>query len=268
MPIELDLRQCRTKVLSLPDNPLRREAVVALCDRLRLPYELVDAVRCAPGDVGCALSHLRALRAAEGQLPLLVLEDDVGAAEDCSHLLTVPDDADAIWLGASIFGAMPIVNYVGFAHTTLTEEAGHGLLRAHNLLSAHAILYLSERFRQAAIDVIMRCVIDLGRAPDCGLAMIQSDFNIYVERTPRFFQAADLQPPGRAHLEEWTRLTLEPTPVGRVEGLQVDGQLRLANTVRTERGLEWAWAEDPAQPSQVASEGPTSPETASDSRDL
>jgi hypothetical protein len=243
LPLEIDLRQCQTRVVSLAEDLRRREAVSNLCGRLELNYELVDAVKCTPGHIGCGLSHLRALRAAEGDLPLLLLEDDVDVSEHYSSLLTVPDDADAVWLGASDFGAVSLVNHVGFFHMQLADEAEHGLLRVHNLLSTHAILYLTERFRRAAIDAITHSVVDLGRPPDCGLAMIESDFNAYAVRDMRFFQAAELQAPGRAHLEEWTRFTLEPSVVGFTCLIDAPDEVRRVHSVRTPRGLDWAWAE-------------------------
>jgi hypothetical protein len=210
---------------------------------LELPFELVDAIRCSPGHIGCGLSHLRGLRAAEAHLPLLVLEDDVGVSEHYSPILTVPDNTDAIWLGASDFGALSIVDHVGFIHMQLAEEAECGLLRVHNLLSTHAILYLTERFRLAAIEAIIKCVADLGRPPDCGLAMIQSDFNVYAGREMSFFQDGTLQPPGRALVEEWTRFTLRPAILGTSCLIDAPGQIRRVESVRTARGLDWTWSE-------------------------
>jgi hypothetical protein len=241
--IQIDLRQCQTKVISLPEDHARRGSVSALCESLGLSYELIDAIKCSPGHVGCGLSHLKALRAAEGQLPLLVLEDDIAVSEHYTPILTVPDDADAVWLGASIFGAVSIVNYVGFIHMQLADEAEHDLLRVHNLLSTHAILYLTERFRRAAVNSITKCVVDLGRPPDCGLAMIESDFNVYAVKEMRFYQAAELQPPGRAVLEEWTRLTLKPSVDGFRCLIDAPGEIREVKSIRTPRGPEWTWAD-------------------------
>ena len=243
MSVQIDLRQCKTKVISLPDDHARRESVSALCERLGLSYELVDAIKCKPGHLGCGLSHLKVLRAAEGQLPLLVLEDDVAASEHYSPILTVPDDADAIFLGASNFGALSIVDHIGFAQMMLADEAAHGLLRVYNLLSAHAILYLTERFRRAAVQSMTKCVVDLGRPPDCGLAMIESDFNVYSVKDMRFYQAAELQPPGRAILEEWTRFTLKPSVDGFRCFIDAPDQVREVKSIRTSRGPEWTWAD-------------------------
>lgn len=228
-------------MISLADDTLRRTAVSSLCDQLELPYRIVDAIRCSPGRIGCGLSHLKVLRSTS-PLPLLVLEDDVGVSEAYSPLITVPDDTDAIWLGASTYGAVSLTDYVGFTDSLLLDEAEHGLLRAHNLLTTHAILYLTDRFRKAAIDAITECIADLDWDPDRGLARIQSDYNVYAVREPPFFQAADLQSPGRRFVEEATRLTLRPTDLSIVYNLVCDGVPRPAKAVRTERGLGWAWA--------------------------
>ena len=240
MTAEIDLRNCKTKVVGLAEDTARRASVTELCQRLGLDYEIVDAVKCSPGHLGCGLSHLRVLRSTEA-LPLLLLEDDVAETEHYRPLVRAPEDADAIWLGASDFGAVPVANHAGFIHLLLAEEADEGLLRVHNLLSTHAVLYLTERFRRAAIESITRAVVDLGRPPDCGLAMIQSDFNVYAPRDLFFYQAAHLQAPGREQLEEWTRVTLRPSILGYRCLIDAPGEVREVVSVRTARGLEWTW---------------------------
>ncbi len=243
--MRIDLRTCDTRVLGLADDVRRRESALRLCERLGLRYRIVDAVRCAPADIGCGLSHLRVLRDGDGPLPLLVLEDDVLETASFRPELAIPDDADAVWLGASVFGAVRLADHLGFEHMQLLDEAADGLLRAYNLLCAHAILYLSERFRSAAIGAITASLADLGRPPDCGLAMIQRDFNVYTLREPLFYQAAHLQRRGRQLVDGWTRITLKPTPVGATCLFDAPGRPRGAIAVRTASGaLDWAWADE------------------------
>jgi hypothetical protein len=72
--------------------------------------------------------------------------------------------------------------------------------------------------------------------------MIQADHNVYAVRKPAFYQAAALQPPGRANQEDATRLALNPLHIGSVEPLWLEG---VAHNVRIERHddrLKWVWA--------------------------
>ena len=242
MPFSLDLRQCETLVLNLAEDVQRRESVVALCEQLGLSHRLVDAVKCSPGRIGCGLSHLKALRQAGPVRPALILEDDVAATEAFRHVITVPDDADAIYLGCSIYGAVEMVDYIGFTGRLLAEDATDGLLRVYNLLATHAILYLSERYKRRAFEAIVASIVDRDWDPDRGLAKIHADFNIYAMRHPAFYQAAALQPPGRAEVQESaTRIVLDPLPIGSVEPIWLDG---VAHEIRIERQddrLKWVW---------------------------
>jgi hypothetical protein len=241
MPLSLDLRHCETLVLNLAEDVERRESAVALCQRLGLSGRIVEAVKCTPGRIGCGLSHLKALRQADPSRPTLILEDDVAATEDFSPVLTAPQDADAIYLGVSAYGAVELIDYVGFTGRLLAEEAGEGMLRVYNLLAAHATVYLTERYRRRAIEAITESIVDRDWDPDRGLAMIQADFNVYAVRDPAFYQSAALQPPGREQQESATRLALNPLPVGAVEPIWLDG---VAHDIRIERHddrLRWVW---------------------------
>jgi hypothetical protein len=242
MPISLHLRQCETLILNLAEDVRRRESAVGLCERLGLSYRLVDAVKCSPGRIGCGLSHLKALRQADPGRPTLILEDDIAVTEDFSPVLAVPDDADAVYLGVSAYGAVEMIDYIGFTGRLLAEEAGEGLLRVYNLLAAHATVYLTDRYRRRAIEAITESLIDRDWDPDRGLAMIQAEFNVYALGKPAFYQAAALQPPGRAEQQEGaTRIVLNPLPIGAVEPIWLDG---VAHEIRIERQdgrLKWVW---------------------------
>ena len=80
--LTLDLRACQTVALNLPEDGRRRESVTQACADAGLNLALVEGIKASPGRTGCALSHLRALRAYAETRPLLVLEDDVRLTED------------------------------------------------------------------------------------------------------------------------------------------------------------------------------------------
>jgi hypothetical protein len=223
----------------MAEDTARRQSVSGICDQLGLSYDIVDAIKCSPGPIGCGLSHLKALRSTTA--PALILEDDIGVSAGYAPVIDVPDDADAVWLGASIYGALSLTDYVGFEFTQLLEEADHGLLRAHNLLTTHAILYLTDRFRTAAIEAITESIVDRSWDPDRALARIQSDYNVYVVRELFFYQAKGLQRYEHSLQEDRTRVTLAPTDQAATMLVVQDGVARTIKPVRTERGLDWSW---------------------------
>jgi len=242
MSFSLDLRQCETLILNLAEDVQRRESVVGLCESLGLSYRVVDGVKCSPGRIGCGLTHLKALRQADPSRPTLIFEDDIAVTEDYCPEVILPDGADALYLGVSAYGAVELVDYIGFTGRLLAEDAGEGLLRVYNLLAAHATIYLTDRYRRRAIEAITESIIDRDWDPDRGLAMIQADFNVYALGRPAFYQAAALQPPGREQQEGATRIVLDPLPIGAVEPIWLDG---VAHEIRIERHdgrLKWVWA--------------------------
>ncbi len=75
-PMIVDLREIPILVLNVPDDPRRRDFMRFQLDKFGLEAAFVDGVRCNPRPVGCALSHLKALRQATSEPPFLILEDD------------------------------------------------------------------------------------------------------------------------------------------------------------------------------------------------
>lgn len=141
-----------------------------------------------------ALAHQRALeRHLDGE-PLLLLEDDVAIEADPNWRLAVPADADAVWVGISRYGG-PIVQLIN-----------PSLSRIERMFSAHAVLYLSRRYKEHAISCVEQC--NACWLPfDIGLAFYQKNFNVYALNQPVFFQANGK---GQHDFEALTRGSLLP----------------------------------------------------------
>jgi hypothetical protein len=240
---ELSLKDCETVVLNLPDETARRASASAACEALGLDFRFVDSIRCAPGPIGCGLTHIKALRAWNGERPLLILEDDVATSHDADAAIAVPEVADAVYLGVSRYGAVEPVDYVGFVDLLAVERAEAGLLRIHNMLGTHAILYLTDRWRRAAIEAMLSSLADRGWDPDRGLAMVQSDFNVYALEQPIFYQSAEFLPVERGWMQEAATRSLPILPdVESVVPIQLGGEPRNVRLVRDLDRLRWVWA--------------------------
>jgi hypothetical protein len=238
---EVRLSDCDIAIINLPAQTERRASAGALLQGLGLKYRFIEAIACSPGPIGCGLSHIRALRDWRCDRPLLLLEDDVALSDDLVDTILAPGDADAIYLGASTFGAVEPFEFAAFTNAVLAEPASDGLVRIYNMLSAHAILYLTESARVIAIEAMTAAMIDRGWPPDRGLAAAQARFNVYALQRPLFYQSAALQRPDRALPQEAaTKVVVPVYPEGSIlDVAAAAGAVRLQAT-RVGRALTWA----------------------------
>ena len=138
--------------------------------------------------------------------PLLILEDDVDW--NGQEFFSVPHGTDAIWLGSSTCRASRVKNH----HVVKAELAdwNAGWVRVINMLSTHAVLYLSRRFKEMALQQFEADLL----APDPThidilLGRQQSKFQVLAPRgLPVFVQSALFN---SKHAHEATLQVLEPT---------------------------------------------------------
>ncbi len=186
----VDLREIPILVLNVPDDVKRRDFMGTQLDKFGLEGRFVDGIRCTPRAVGCALSHLKALRSSPSP-PFLVLEDDCEFFEErFRYTFEVPDEADALYLGHSSFGLSDTPDKYGLRWGRLGnvhfEPVGDQLIRVFNMVGRHAITYLSERFIEATIAAGERAMIghDFPIPGDVEYAEIQSDHRVLAVRDP------------------------------------------------------------------------------------
>lgn len=207
----IELAACEIVVISLESQGDRYKVVRQRLEALGLPHRLLPAIECRPGAIGCGLSHIKALRAWDGARPLLVLEDDIDQTSAYASAIEVPADADAVYLGASSFGTIETLKHLAAVGAVIAEPAAPGLVRIHNMLASHAIVHLTDRWRSAAVEAMLKAIVDWNMAPDQGLASIQGDFRIYAPQAPMFYQCPELQPPEIAQKQIDTTLVTIPT---------------------------------------------------------
>jgi GR25 family glycosyltransferase involved in LPS biosynthesis len=139
--------------------------------------------------VGCGQSHIDALQS--GEAPLLILEDDAQVTEDYREEIDIPHGADAIYLGWSTANKrMTVKNF------------SENLVKVTGLAAAHAILYLSKRYKDFAEGAIKIAIYEEQVPLDVALAYFQKDFNVYAVRKPYFIQSN-----ARESLNKWESIT-------------------------------------------------------------
>lgn len=118
--------------------------------------------------------------------PFLLVEDDI--AWTGVEKLEVPPDADAIYLGISFSGGHPTENI----HNGYCEvyEYSDNLCRVLNMLSAHAVLYISKRYKQAVLEEMYK-IRNIMYHGDVVISRIQRLYNVYATNFPVFYQDDD-----------------------------------------------------------------------------
>ncbi len=194
--MNLDLREMPILTLNVPDDARRRTFMQAQLDKFGLEGEFAPGVRCAPNPVGCALSHMRALRLRAPEPPFLVLEDDCEFFEGRFHYsFEVPDDTDALYLGHSSFGLCDEPdqwgNRWGRLHNVRSESLDADFIRVFNMVGRHAIIYVSPEFVSATIDAGERALLgcDFPIPGDVRYAELQPDYQVLAVREPICVQA-------------------------------------------------------------------------------
>jgi len=121
--------------------------------------------------------------------PILLLEDDVeftGVSE-----FEFVHGADAIYFGLSRSAAHPTLNTS--RGPSVFRQYSNTQVRVVNMLAAHAILYITPRYKQAVCDKIRlnptTCFNDIA------MTRLQPEYRILANKKPSFFQSAKFNAP-------------------------------------------------------------------------
>lgn len=251
---EIDLREVTTVVITADTEGRRARHMQGLLARLGLGHSFetgIDALDATgtriPMPRDLTVSMLAALRRNRDRLPLLVLEDDLAVTSAFRHRVAVPEDADQLFLGISGWGMLPEVAPTGLLGVTLAEPAGEGLARVFNMLSGHAILYLTRHAVACATGACIDALL-AGHNWDREHARAQRAMRSLALVEPAFCQADALQSEARrAHLNQQRATAIRlPVPAlsDRLE-IAVGGARHHRALGRGEDGLP-AWI--PAEP--------------------
>jgi hypothetical protein len=176
-------------------NPRREAFVKGQLARVGITPTFVQGVKCQPGIVGCGLSHLRILRE-KHKPPFLVLEDDVAVTEDFRPIIELPNPSEEpcpgrVYLGISTWGIRPTEYARGINHAARVTRVNDEWLEVHNMLSGHAILYVSWSY----VGILTEMVTDKlthGIPFDIAFAEYQGRGAAWTPNRPFFYQSAEV----------------------------------------------------------------------------
>lgn len=145
---------------------------------------------------GVAKAHIAALKLALSECggPFIILEDDV-QIENLQEDITIPEDADAMYLGLSTWGLRNGRGQVGISG----EKRNGGVYRMYNMLAAHAILYVNHDYAQFILESIP-IFLKMKTNQDKMRAETMKYWNVYASKTPVFYQSGKY--------ERYTRFSL------------------------------------------------------------
>jgi hypothetical protein len=203
--INIDLREVMTLWINLDEHTQNASEMTKMLDdakfknHARTPgvrvkgLEKIRDEQRADHYVGVGLAQMNAWTKIKGNLPALILEDDVKITLNYRPIISVPDNTDAVYLGYSNAG------------TAVGVDMQNGYARIKQVMSGHAILYLSDRYLQETINISKHCLFDLWLPFDVGTASIQQQFNVIAPYAPFFAQSND-----RISENKWEHFTKNP----------------------------------------------------------
>jgi hypothetical protein len=184
--MNLDLREIPFYYINLDDAVERRRRVEGDLQSLGIKNIIrVDAIRHTNGAAGTPRSMLKALELAHNGNPFVLVEDDI-STKRWDPIIEIPDDSDAFYLGISGWGRMnahsgPFVQW---------EKISDDIVRTYNMLSGHAILYVSDRYVDLAKRICYHAGYNIEDHVDIGFAEVQRWHNVYAFDDPYFYQTS------------------------------------------------------------------------------
>ena len=127
-------------------------------------------------------SHILSLQQ-PGQV--LILEDDCWFTNGFDPIIEVPEDADAIYLGTSVYG---MVGRTSTPNGTKIEPFNNKLDKPLNMLGIHAVLYLTEEYKKRTIENLLSAR-ELNMYCDEPVAIDMQNHNVYSCAFPMLYQA-------------------------------------------------------------------------------
>ena len=122
--------------------------------------------------------------------PILILEDDIILSDNFKTVFTIPDNADAFYLGTSEGAIRPFTSdYMNreWMPPEFSDDLGNGIHKLYNMTSAHAIVYISDRFKNV-VQECCRYTFQTGVPHDVYLTKFMKFYNIYISNHPTFWQ--------------------------------------------------------------------------------
>ena len=121
--------------------------------------------------------------------PIIILEDDIELYMpiDSTTHIDLPEDTDAFYLGLSKDGGSKTINL--HDGPSIVKKISNTHIQILNMLSAHAILYKSKRYKERVIESLKNILDKPRYYNDVVLARLHAEHKIYGYYYPLFYQS-------------------------------------------------------------------------------
>ena len=173
--MKLKLTDIPVYYINLDEQEEKRKRTETMLKQIGFKFvERFSAIKHEAGRIiGCARSHYEILNKA--QVPFIILEDDCSLNKEVPKIIEIPDNTDALYLGISHWGRY--LNHSGpYVHTT---ELNEDIVRVHNMLATHAIMYISPEYANMCKRISYHFGYEVENHLDIGFAEIHRFFNVY-----------------------------------------------------------------------------------------
>lgn len=190
----MDLRRVKTFVISPGTGPHEaklRNAMKVLADA---GFEDVEHVPSATGDKSDCLTQANVGIFETAALPFIIVEDDIAVFDDHGgFVLDVPPDADAVYLGVSVW-TYPYNTICAGQHIRRNQPTDFGgvdggeLVRLRGMTGGHAILYLGAAYVRQLSSCALHHMTKAHTPHDLVAAALQHRHHVYATTSPIFYQ--------------------------------------------------------------------------------
>jgi hypothetical protein len=187
----INLKNIPIYFINLDSDINRKESFLSWTSKLNFKDPTrVPAIKSDEYFIGLAEAQYNAIRLGiESGVPFIIMEDDATPNyEDENYVIEIPDDTDAVYLGASMYGVDKLDPTAASYGAEFIKTNIKNLYKAKNTLTAHAILYLTNQYAKAALKELNLCFTEYKR--HCDLAFAENllpKHNVYFIK-PFFYQ--------------------------------------------------------------------------------
>lgn len=177
----IDLTKIPSYWLTCQKTANRWPRMEEMLKNLEISAHMVDGAMTTPYTLGVAQSNIEVLEK-HLEEPVLLLEDDIVTLPAYRDIIDVPDNVDALFLGTSHYGRR-------FGQTQLGGVVSKNIgdyLRVYNMLSLHAVVYISRRYKEHVIN-LLKNFNGIGGVDDL-LVDNCDDFKLLAVKEPFWYQ--------------------------------------------------------------------------------
>ena len=184
--INIDLLEIPVHYINLKKDKEKNDLIIKNLNNLGFKkITRHEGIQHKNSSIGCSRSHHMVL--SKVKVPFILFEDDILINNFLSNV-DIPENSEAIYLGTSSWGRKNSCSGPDLEYKKIDEK----IFRIFNMLSAHAVLYLSDDYRKMCEKIAYQFGYVYENFQDIGFAEIQKYFYVYCFNDPMFFQSSNL----------------------------------------------------------------------------